>query len=60
MPRRKVEKEHIRNLTRGSGGTSYSVILPINLVRKLGWQAKQKLEVKQYGDGILIRDWKEE
>ncbi len=60
MARRKFENENIRNLTRGSGGTSYSVILPINMVRELGWKAKQKLEAKRYGDGILITDWSEE
>ncbi len=58
MPRRKFEDEHIRSLTKGAGGSSYSVILPIHLVRELGWQSKQKLEVKKYGDGIIIRDWK--
>jgi predicted metallo-beta-lactamase superfamily hydrolase len=54
MARRKLEEEHIRNLNRGSGGSSYSVILPAHIVRELGWKAKQKLEVRKYGDGILI------
>ena len=58
MARRKFEEDHIRSLTKGSGGASYSVILPAHLVRELGWKSKQKLEVKKYGDGIMIKDWK--
>ncbi len=60
MARRKFEEEHIRSLNKGSGGASYSIILPSYLVRELGWQSKQKLEVKKHGDGILITDWKDE
>ena len=60
MARRKFEEEHIRSLNRGSGGSSYSIILPSHLVRELGWQSKQKLEVKKHGEGLLIKDWKEE
>ncbi len=60
MTRRKTEENHIRNLTKGSGGTSYSVIIPIEYIRKLKWRAKQKLEVKLYQDHIIIRDWKPE
>jgi hypothetical protein len=59
MPRRVFEEEHIRSLTKGSGGSSYSVIIPKHLIRELGWKAKQKLEVVRYGDGVLIRDWEE-
>lgn len=59
MSRRKFEEEHIRSLNKGSGGSSYSIILPSYLIRELGWQSKQKLEVKKHGDGILITDWKE-
>ena len=60
MPRRIFEEEHIRSLSKGSGGSSYSIILPKHLVRELGWKAKQKLEVKKYGDGIIITDWKKQ
>ena len=41
-----------------SGGTSYSVTVPMEYVRKLKWRAKQKLEVKLDQDRIIIRDWK--
>jgi len=59
MARRKIENRNIRSLTKVSGGTSYGITLPMEYIRKLGWRAKQKLEVKLYQDRIIIRDWKE-
>ena len=58
MGRRKIEDRSIRNLQKTAGGSTYIVSLPIEVIRELGWKAKQKLEVKKYGDGILIKDWK--
>ena len=60
MSRRKIEDHHIRSLTKQAGGSSYAVTLPIEMVRELGWRSKQKLQVKRYGEGILIKDWEEE
>jgi bifunctional DNA-binding transcriptional regulator/antitoxin component of YhaV-PrlF toxin-antitoxin module len=57
MSRRKLEDMNTRNLQK-TGGNTYTVSLPIEIVRDLGWKTKQKLEVKKYGDGIIIRDWK--
>ena len=57
MGRRKIEDHHVRNLQKTAGGATYIISLPIELVRELGWQARQKLEVKRFGDGILIKDW---
>lgn len=59
MGRRKIEDHHIRNLQKTAGGSTYIISLPIELVRELGWQARQKLEVRKFGKGIQIRDWKE-
>lgn len=53
---RKVEEEHLRNLTKNSTGT-YSVSIPIALVRKLKWQRGQKLTVRQQGKKLIIEDW---
>ena len=58
MGRRKIEDRSTRNLLKTAGGSTYIVSLPIDVIRELGWKAKQKLEVKKYGDGILIKDWK--
>ena len=60
MGRRSIENHHVRNLMKTSGGTTYIVSLPIEVVRELKWQAKQKLVVTKHGDGILIRDWQPE
>jgi len=58
MTRRKTEESHIRNLTKVSGGTSYSVTIPMEYIHKMKWRAKQKLEVRLIQDRIIIRDWK--
>lgn len=58
MTRRKIGENNIRSLTRGSGGNSYSLIIPVEYIRKLKWRAKQKLDVQLVGDHIIIRDWK--
>jgi hypothetical protein len=58
MTRRKIEESYIRILTKVSGGTSYSVTIPIEYIRKLKWRSKQELQVKFYQDRIIIRDWK--
>ena len=55
--RRKLEKRHIRKLGKTGRGASINVTLPIEIIRKLKWQDNQKVVVKQYGKGILIRDW---
>ena len=57
MSRRKIEDRNIRSLTKLAGGSSYAVTIPIEIIRELGWQSKQKLEVKKYGNGVIIRDW---
>ena len=57
MSRRKLEDRNIRSLSKIAGGRSYGITLPKEYVKKLGWRAKQKLEVKLYGDRIVIRDW---
>lgn len=60
MKKRRTPGGYIRNLTRISGGTSFSIIIPMGYVNKLGWKARQQLEVKMYGKGILIKPLDEE
>jgi len=55
MARNKSEQENIRSLTK-VGGSSYAVTIPMEYIRKLKWRERQKLEVKLYGDRIIIRD----
>jgi hypothetical protein len=39
--RRKIEESNIRKLTKVGGGSSYSITLPIDVIRKWGWRDKQ-------------------
>lgn len=57
MSRRTLEEMNTRSLQK-TGGNTYTVSLPIEIIRELGWKTKQKVEVKKYGDGIIIKDWK--
>ncbi len=57
MARRSLAQRNIRSLTKTSGGKSYSVIIPIEFIKKLGWRSKQKLEVSLYRGRITIKDW---
>ena len=56
MGRRKVEDRNTRKLTKHSA--SYTITLPIELVRELKWKHKQKLVVRKSGDKMIIEDWK--
>lgn len=56
MGNRRVEEEQLRNLTKNSTGT-YSISIPIALVRKLNWQRGQKLTVRRQGKKLVIEDW---
>jgi len=57
MPRRKLEDKSIRKLTK-LGGKSIAVTIPIEIIRKLKWQERQKVVVKLRGKKITIEDWK--
>ena len=41
---RRIEQRNVRNLTKVAGH-SFGLTLPIELIRKLGWRARQKLTV---------------
>lgn len=53
-----MKDKNIRSLTKVSGGRSYVVTLPIEMVRQLKWRERQKLVVKKRGQRIIIEDWK--
>ncbi len=55
MGRRIVEERNIRNLTRNNSGT-YSVSLPIEFIRELGWREKQKVIIRLKGKQLVIED----
>ena len=57
MSRRKTKENDIRKLTR-VGRSSLSVIIPAEIVLKLGLRERQKVVVKKSGSRIVIEDWK--
>lgn len=58
MARRKIEERNVRKLTRTGRGASISLTLPIEFIRDLKWNDKQKVVVKKQGKRIIIEDWK--
>lgn len=60
MTRSRIEDRNIRKLKRTGKGNSgsFSITVPIELIRELKWKEKQKLIFKKRGKGILIEDWK--
>ncbi len=52
---RKINEQNIRKLFKLN--KSYSITLPINDIRNLGWQEKQKLTIKRKGNTLIISDW---
>jgi antitoxin component of MazEF toxin-antitoxin module len=56
MARRRLNKNNVRNIQRSHG--SYYITIPIDLIRDLKWQERQKVEVEKFGkDKIIIKDW---
>ncbi len=53
----KTASEPVRKLTK-VGGLSYSVTIPLDYIRALGWQERQKVVVTMKGKKITIEDWK--
>lgn len=53
----KAGHEKVRVLQKNNTGT-YSVSLPIELVRLLRWQSGQKLTIEKRGRTIIISDQK--
>ena len=58
--RRKLENRFIRKITKTSSGTSYSITLPIEIIRQWKWKEKQKvvLEIDFKKKIIKVKDWK--
>ena len=52
----KLRDKNVRKLTK-IAKHSFSVILPIEMVEKLGWKEHQKLFVKMSGKKVIIQDW---
>jgi len=59
MGRLKIEDHNTRKLFKVGNGT-YSVTLPVDIIRALNWQEGQKVIVKRDGGRkrVVIEDWK--
>jgi len=57
MARRKLSEKNIRKLTRMGGGRSIGLTLPIEMVKKLKWKERQKIQVRLFGKKIILQDW---
>ncbi|HEX2922059.1 MAG TPA: AbrB/MazE/SpoVT family DNA-binding domain-containing protein [Bacteroidales bacterium] len=57
MTRRKLDEENVRSLLKI--GSSYAVTIPIEIIQKLKWKEKQKLDVRIYQERVIIKELKE-
>ena len=57
MARRKLSEKNIRKLTRMGGGRSIGLTLPVEMVKKLKWKERQKIQVRLFGKKIILHDW---
>ncbi len=56
MSRRKLGDKHIRKIMRN--GDSYSITVPIEIMREFKWREKQKVVIKKRGKSFTVSDWK--
>jgi len=58
MGRHKIEEQNVRKLFKIGNG-SYSLTIPIDIIRRFDWQEKQKLtiEADDKRKRIIIKDW---
>lgn len=52
MGRRKIGQEKIRSIQKTRN--TYTVSIPIELMRELGWREKQRVTITRSGSGKLI------
>jgi len=58
MEKNTISHTKERKLSKVASGQSYSMTLPIEFIRHLGWKEKQKLTVTLEEDTLIIKDWK--
>ena len=59
-PKATAGKKQVRKLTKVGGGKSYSLALPVEIIRKFKWKERQKLTVTVdlKNKKLVIRDWR--
>jgi hypothetical protein len=60
MARKKLENRNIRKLSQVGNGKTYTITIPIEIIREFGWQRKQRLVIEKDGKNKIIKisDWK--
>lgn len=60
MGRRKIKDKNVRSLSKTSKGRSYSITLPVDVIRRWRWKNRQKLQltIDNRRKRIIIKDWK--
>jgi len=56
MSDKNYKERNIRKITRN--GTSHSVSIPVEFLKKLDWKERQKVVIKKIRGGVVIKDWK--
>ena len=56
MADKSYKDRNIRKITKN--GSSRSVSIPVEILKKLGWKERQKVVVKLHRKKIIISDWK--
>jgi len=59
MARRKIQQRNIRSINKTSGGKSYSITLPVEVIRHWRWKNRQKVQltINDKKKRIIIEDW---
>lgn len=57
MARRKIEDSNVRKISKTGGGSFY-VTIPVEIMRALKWRERQKVKISNKGKTLTIRDWK--
>lgn len=55
---KKIFMKIIRKLSRTGASRSFSVVIPIEIIKALGWREHQRLIVKKASGAVIIRDAK--
>lgn len=60
MARRNIENENVRSITKTSNGKTYTITLPVDVIRRWRWKNHQKvtLTIDEKKKRIIIEDWK--
>ncbi|HEX7368098.1 MAG TPA: hypothetical protein VF261_00385 [Candidatus Saccharimonadales bacterium] len=55
MGRRKIGQEKVRSIQKSNG--SYLVSIPIEIMRELKWQERQRVVITRSGKKLVIEDY---